>query len=148
MKLIPLTQGRFAIVDDEDYEVLSKSKWCVNGGGYAARKADGKAVTMHRFILDCPAGREVDHANLNRLDNRRSNIRIATHAQNQQNTRARKNEVGIKGVSFDKSFTRFRARITVAKKTIYLGYFDSIVSAREAYSLAARQYFGEFSREA
>ncbi len=148
MKLISLTRGRFAVVDDDDYELLSKLKWCVNGKGYATRKIDGKVITMHRFILNCPNGLQVDHANANRLDNRRCNIRVASRAQNQQNSKARKGAVGLKGVSFEKGPDRYRARITVAGKTIYLGCFLSAESAHEAYATAATKHFGEFARTA
>ncbi len=148
MKLIPLTRGRFTIVDDDDYELLSKLKWCVDGKGYATRKMDGKVITMHRFILNYPNGLQVDHANSNRLDNRRSNIRVASRAQNQQNSKARKGAVGLKGVSFEKGSNRYRARITVTGKTIYLGGFLSAESAHKAYATAAEKYFGEFARTA
>jgi len=94
---IPLTQGKFAIVDIEDYEWLSEHKWFAkktksasepNGQYYAARsqrtkKSNAvKTIYMHREIMNCPDGKEVDHANNNKLDNRRENLRVCTKQEN------------------------------------------------------------------
>jgi hypothetical protein len=84
-KLIPLTQGKFAIVDAEDYERLSKYKWHVDKGDstyYAARGIVGKNFRMHREILNAPEGLVVDHRNHNGLDNRKKNLRLCTRSQN------------------------------------------------------------------
>jgi len=92
-RLIPLTNGYVAIIDAADYKMVSKFKWfakktAVNGNKvYAARsQRDGKAVRtirMHRFIMDCPVGMEVDHKDANRLNNRRTtNLEIVTRQEN------------------------------------------------------------------
>lgn len=94
MKLIPLTQGKFAKVDDLDYEWLSKHKWYAqrnasDGLFYAARgkRVNGRVIKiyMHRQITDCPPGKEVDHGNRDSLDNRRENIKVCTRKENLQN---------------------------------------------------------------
>ena len=89
--LIPLTQGQFAIVDAEDYEWLSRHKWCAaksRDNFYAHRFGDGTIVNMHREIMRAPKGVICDHKNHNGLDNRKSNLRLCTSAQNQYNKRA------------------------------------------------------------
>ena len=89
IKLIPLTQGKFAIVDAEDYDRLSQYKWQAEKHKttfYAKRKSKYKSIKMHREILKPSNGMICDHKNHNGLDNRRCNIRLCTHAQNQHNT--------------------------------------------------------------
>jgi hypothetical protein len=102
-------------------------------------------------ILKAPPGKFVDHRNLNKLDNRRQNLRIATRSQNGMNRRAMSNnELGIKGVSRDKNkkgkTPLFVARITVEGKTRRLGYFRTTEEAAAAYAAAARELHGEFHR--
>jgi hypothetical protein len=149
VKEIPLTKGKTAIVDDEDYEELSKYNWRYHNG-YAARttsRLSGKRTTvlMHRQILgDCG---EIDHINGNKSDNRRSNLRIVTRIQNCANTPARNvNCLGYKGVSFDKRRGKYRARIGNCYEKIWLGYFDNPHDAARMYNFWARDLFGEYAR--
>ena len=92
MKAISLGRERFAIVDDEDFEHLSQWKWCTNGDGYAGRnvpdetKASGWVfITMHLVLMGKQPGKEIDHINGDKLDNRRANLRFVTRSQNQTN---------------------------------------------------------------
>ena len=92
MKKIPLTQGKFTIVDDADFAKINQHKWYAKKAScnwYAARgiRANGqtKTIYMHRFIMNCPAGQEVDHDNHNSLDNQRGNLINCTKKQNLQN---------------------------------------------------------------
>lgn len=145
MKKIPLTQGKFAIVDDVDYERLSKFKWYCHCG-YARRMGDGKAIHMHREILSPPDGFIIDHANGNRLDNRRENIRICTFAQNTQNAERRSdNSSGYKGVSWHTN-KKWRTQIIVNGKVTHVGMFSNIIDAARAYNEAAIKYYGEFAK--
>ena len=153
-KQIPLTQGKFATVDDEDYDRLMKYKWCARirddgAAWYACRKeiVDGKhhQQQMHRFILDAPNGMLCDHVNGNGLDNRRVNLRLATPKQNTMNRGANRNHIGFKGVTHIKP-GKFQAQIKVDGKFIYLGLFDNARSAAIAYNIAAEKYHGEFAR--
>ena len=89
MKKIALTKNRFSLVDDEDFEYLSKFKWhAVNNHGkyYArtAKKVNGKVkcTFMHRLLIDCPPGLEIDHTDRNPLNNQKSNLRVVTHQEN------------------------------------------------------------------
>ena len=88
MKKIKLSKGKYALVDDKDYDQLSKVSWHFNDL-YATRGlvSDGKLKTiyLHRFIANTPKGMETDHINQNKLDNRRENLRICTSSQNRTN---------------------------------------------------------------
>lgn len=155
MKLIPLSQGKFAIVDDEDHEALNKFKWrslVSHHSIYACRtdrlgsgNCKQTTILMHRVIMNPPEGMQVDHINGNGLDNRRANLRVVTSSQNHLNTRRyRTNKSGAKGVHFHKKAGKYAASIMVNKKPIWLGCFADIQSASTAYEAAAKKYFGEF----
>lgn len=158
-KQIPLTQGQFAIVDDEDFEWLNLWKWCAMWSSgtksFRAVRTDHyrelgqkkqKLVYMHRQIMNYPKGLMVDHvAHGTTLDNRRCNLRIATAVQNMQNkNRQANNKVGFKGVRevYPKIFY---ARICVKGKDIYLGCGEDPFELARSYDRAAIKYFGEFA---
>ena len=144
-KLIPLTQGKFAIVDAEDYERLSKYKWHVDKGDstyYAARSIVGKNFRMHREILNAPEGLVVDHRNHNGLDNRRENLRLCTVAENNMNRRPSKRankSSRFKGVSWDKRRRCYQAYIQQNGKLIKIGRFKSEIDAAKAYDEKAKE---------
>lgn len=154
MKTIPLTRGKAAIVDDEDYEYLNGFKWravrgynCFYATRINSRKGGSKyTVTwMHREIMRPTDGMQVDHINGDGLDNRRANLRIASSSQNAMNRGASKNnKLGVKGVSLFCS--GYRAQICINRKVKHLGLFPSINEARAAYESAARKLHGEFSK--
>lgn len=154
-KRIPLSQGKFAIVDDEDFYALSKFKWCAVKMGnsfYASRNnprgSKPNLVYMHRQIMDDPKGFDIDHRNRNGLDNRRSNLRVATRAQNGANSRLSiANKSGVKGVDWMKSSEKWRARIGIRGERRWLGLFDTIEEATLARQRAAKEAWGEFARE-
>lgn len=147
LQQIPLTQGRFALVDDEDFEYLNQWKWYFDHG-YARRdqKIEGKKrrIYMHREIIENSFG--VDHKDNNRLNNQRSNLRSATQAQNILNTKKYKGWTSrFKGVSWHKKSKKWMAQIRASKKHFYLGLFDKEVDAYEAYKEAAIRLHGEFA---
>ena len=153
-KLIPLTQGKYTIVDEKNYDMLSKHTWyakCECGIWYAVREirdAEGKRTTqrMHRYILNCPKGKDVDHKNHNGLDNRESNIRICTNSQNQQNQRpCRGGSSKYKGVSFRKDTNRWTAHIKNGGKLINLGNYGTEIEAAKIYDAKAQELFGEYA---
>lgn len=104
-------------------------------------------VHLHRAILNAPDVRQVDHVNGDGLDNRRANLRLASHAQNMHNQRVRLNSVsGFKGVSYDKDRQKWLARIALNGRTKNLGRFGTSGEAHDAYTQAAGQLHGEFAR--
>ena len=148
-KQIRLSQGKFAIVDDEDFDFLNQWKWCAakNRNTYYAYRADnGKNIYMHRLILNAPAGIEVDHRHGNGLDNRRSEIRLCTHAENQHNYRKQSEATSqYKGITWNKHMKKWRVQIRSDGKHIDLGHFSNQIEAAHAYDEAARKYHGEFA---
>src|ERR1044071_1696611 len=89
MKLIPLTQSKFALVDDSDFERIRQYKWYYNDG-YAITYHKGKRIRMHRLIMNAPDGVDVDHRDTNKLNNQKSNLRLCTTTQNNRNGILRK----------------------------------------------------------
>lgn len=154
-RLIPLTQGQFAIVDQEDFDWLNQWKWCASWSPdsqsfYAMRMTNegGKrtSVYMAREIKHAPKGVLVDHVSRVTLDNRRFNLRFASKGDNQHNQKKRKtNTSGFKGVSWDSVNNKWVAQIQINWKNKKLGRFDNIEDAAEAYRQAARQLHGEFA---
>lgn len=152
-KQIPLTQGLSAIVDITDFDWLNKWKWCALRDGrtfYAVRfvrKGGAKLIRMHREIMELKNGEYADHINGDGLDNRKSNLRLATASQNGANRRLGINNCsGIKGVI--RLGNGWNAQITFHGKTKNLGHFADIESAKRQYQQAAIQLFGEFARVA
>jgi len=141
MKRIKLTQGKFALVDDWNYERLSKHKWYAQWmddvKNYYARRFDNhKMISMHREILGLVKGdkRQADHINHNTLDNREQNLRIVNHKQNHFNQK------GVKGYSFDKRVGKYQASIRLSGKFIHLGMFDTSEKAHKAYLRVKKRY--------
>jgi len=144
-KIINLTKGKQAVVDDEDYPELSKHKWMFSGSGYASRT--NKSILMHRVIMSAPRGLEVDHINMDKLDNRKENLRLCTPTQNRMNTGLRSNnKTGYKGVFYYKRTGKYAVAIAYLKKRIHLGYYDSAEEAALVYNKKSKELYGEFAR--
>lgn len=154
-KKIPLTQGKFAVVDDEDYNDLIKYKWYLLKGRttfYAARdtrnlaKTKGETILMHRQILKVPKNKETDHKNHNGLDCRKSNIRICSCQQNQANRKQLNNKSSkYKGVYWHKLARKWMVTIKKGYNNYYLGLFDDEKKAAKIYDKKAKELNGEFA---
>jgi hypothetical protein len=146
VKQIPLGGGGCAYVDAADFEWLSQWTWHLCGG-YAVRRRNGKAIFMHREIMQPPKGMVVDHLNRNKLDNTRVNLRVCTHRENACNREKKRGTSSrFKGVGFRKDRDKWYAAIKFGPKPIFLGYFTEEIDAARAYDRAAVEYFGESAR--
>ena len=138
------------IINSDDYENFIKNySFCLNTDGYvvySSRKDGLNGKLLSRIIMGEPAGMDVDHKNLNKLDNRRENLRVCTNQQNQFNkNKTKSNTSGFKGVSFYKPTQKFRASISIDGKQKHLGLFITAEAAHEEYKKAAVKHHGEFA---
>ena len=159
MIAIPLTQGKTAIIDDEDADMVSRFSWHLwRSGRYLYASASvpqsGKKgvkteiISLHRLIMRFPKN-SVDHINGNGLDCRKINMREATKSQNRMNSRLQSNsKTGFVGVWMrpEPQPNRYRAHIQLNGKKIILGHFKTAVEAAKAYNVASLKYHGEFGR--
>jgi hypothetical protein len=151
-RIIPLTRGKFVIVDAADYEWLSRYQWFTIGGGrssyYAGCHINRRIVSMHRLIMNPPPGKVVDHFDGNGLNNRRANLRICTQQQNQYNMRPRKGKksrfVGVYQSAYRSD--RWYAYVQCQAKRTHLGPFTSEVEAAIARDLKAIELHGPYAR--
>lgn len=155
MKNVELTQGYVAVVDDSDYERVSKHKWhalITCNLVYAARNVTvhgkRKKSLMHRELSCCPNECVVDHINGNTLDNRTENLRLASFRENAANrSKINKSATSIyRGVYYDTARRRWRSQIKTSGKNKFLGHFTSEIDAAKAYDNAARTEYGDFAR--
>ena len=149
-RLIPLTQGKFALVDADDFDRINLFKWHFLSG-YAARSSvvEGrkKYFFMHREILNPKNDQQVDHINHDTLDNRKINLRACSKTQNLMNQKKSANKSSkFKGVVWHKQKGKWYARIVVNKKSISLGLFQTQEQAAIAYNEAAKTHFKEFAK--
>jgi hypothetical protein len=147
--------GHLFLIDAEDLPKISGYKWSVSSDGgtrmYVSTRIEGKKIYLHRFLLEAPHDQRVDHRNGDPLDNRKANLRLATHQQNMFNRRkaqtygTKPTTSSFKGVSWDNSCGRYRAWIMKDRVNHYLGSFMDERSAGMAYARAAQEMFGEFA---
>jgi hypothetical protein len=128
-------------VDEADYELLVKYPWHAQMTGYAACSSLGQS--MHRFLLQPPRDMQIDHINGNKLDNRRENLRVVTHAQNQMNRPARANS--YKGVKRSENGRRWVVGVMSDYKAFHVGTFDTQEEAAWMYDQWALTLHDEFA---
>lgn len=164
MKVIPLTKGQFAKVDDEDYDHLMQWKWYAKqwrtDRTYYAKRTQRDPITkksvtisMHRFIMNCPADLKTDHENHDGLDNQKHNLRNCTNSENGKNKRSAKNSSSqYLGVSLlknnkEKGYPKiWKSSINLGKNKIkHLGVYKDEIEAAQKYDEAAKEYHKEFA---
>lgn len=152
-KVLPLTQGLFAIVDADDYDALARFNWYAAkdhrtfyaGRGIRLPSGRWSSITMHRTLM--PGHKYIDHINGNGLDNRRSNLRPATHAENMRNRRmGRNNTSGYVGVRWRPEKGRWETRIQVDGRKLRVGMYATAEEAARARDAAALEHHGPFAR--
>jgi hypothetical protein len=150
---IPLTQGKVALIDDADLDLVAPYKWHAQldcSRCYAATNVLGeaggyKSVRLHRLLMGPSGGAPIDHRSGDGLDNRRQNLRFATPAENTYNQGPKANNTsGFKGVS--RAHGKWKAAIRAGGQQHYLGVFVTPEQAALAYDSGARELHGEFAR--
>lgn len=145
---IPLKRGRPALIDASDGLEVLQHHWFLMTVGYAAAHVGSRMMYLHRFVMGARKGEFVDHINGDKLDCRRSNLRICTQSQNGANRkRITKQCIDIpyKGIKWHRNIRRWGASICFHRKSIHLGCFDTPELAALAYDVAARACWGEFA---
>lgn len=141
MKRIPLTSGKFALVDDADFTFLNQWTWRLNKDGYANRRQGTKRVFMHRLLNGTPDGLFTDHINRNKLDNRKKNLRTCDKSLNGINRGAQNNnKSGHKGVYFEEWTKKWCASLFLKGKRLYRGRFSKKEDAIKARLKAEQKY--------
>lgn len=151
---IKVKSVRTYLIDDEDYEKIKPFKWHLSREGYIVRtmripNRNPKAKFLHRLIMGEPEGFEVDHINRNKLDNRKSNLRICTTTENRWNAKKSSNKSmtsKYRGVHFSKSLQRFVAKTKYRGKRIHIGCFDTETKAAKAYDNLIVKLKGQFAK--
>lgn len=131
-------------IDNDDFNTIKDIFWSRHINGYAFNLKYG---LLHKLIIDCPKGMTIDHINGDKLDNRKSNLRICTQAQNCQNRpKKRGSKSKYKGVSWHREMKKWVANICYNKKQIRIGFYNTPEEAYKAYCLKANELHGEFAR--
>lgn len=132
-----------ALIDLGDIEKVGKHRWYASTKGYVKSQDN---LRLHRLVMDAPEGYLVDHVNRIPLDNRKSNLRLCTPAENSRNVGvSQSNSTGFKGVYFEKLNNKYRARIKYNGKRVSLGCYENAVDAAIAYDKKAIELFGDFA---
>lgn len=157
VKTIKLTKNKETLVDDEDFEMLNKFKWYADkayGTYYAARyirsttsKKGWTSLRMHRAIMGKNKGKEIDHIDGDGLNNKKSNLRVCSHAENMKNRGKQKdNSTGFKGVWYNKRNNKYIAEITVNGKKTWLGQKTTAEEAYKLYAIGCIKYHKEYAK--
>lgn len=139
--------GEIFIFDKADFNKIKNTSWyrCNRSGDYIKYIGNRHGVCIHRYIIKAPSGYEIDHINHNPLDNRKQNLRICTHQQNQFNQPPQKNNSsGVTGVSYYAPRNKYRARIKYNQNDLHLGYYETFLEAVQARNEGMRLLFGEY----
>jgi hypothetical protein len=148
---VPISRGLVTLIDDQDASTVLPFRWYAVpasrpvGLFYARRNVGRAGLFLHRALLNAAAGLVVDHINGDGLDNRRANLRVASHWQNALNSRQRVGAFGYRGVQRSDPSCRFKAVIYIKGRATYRGGFDTPEAAARAFDAMAREHYGEFA---
>lgn len=135
------------VIDKDDEGLFATGKWHVSNNGYAYSRRHGQVIFAHRLVTGAVHGTIVDHVNGDRLDNRRQNLRLCTHAENMRNAKlSRRNRSGYKGVNWFAPRGYWRAEIRFDAQPITIAYFRDPAEAAYVRDQVALQLHGEFAR--
>lgn len=145
-----LPKNKVALVDDEDAPLVQGWSWCLTNGypsrRETVRRNKSRILYLHRLVTNAPAEMEVDHINGNKLDNRKCNLRICTHAENMLNWDNKRGRSQYRGVSWDRSRKAWKAQIQVRNKNRFIGRYSIETQAAKACDLEAIKAFGLLAR--
>jgi hypothetical protein len=147
-KTLYTTAGDPVLVDDQDYERVKQYNLytCNNGTVHIYANTPGTSTPFHRYLMNAKPGEVIDHANGDRFDNRRCNLRVTDYSGNNANRKvSRTNRLGVKGVRQIPG-GKFNARIYKSGRWYMLGTHETLEQAARAYDAKARELFGEFAR--
>ncbi len=147
-KVFFFNTNKYTMIDSEDYDRIKNYCWreSTDGRSVARLSSEITVTLMHRMIMNYPLKKLIDHIDRNPLNNRKSNLRICTHAENERNSLSSKNNTsGYKGVGKYKACNKWQANIGINNKTLYLGSFENKQDAIDARYKAEIKYFGEFA---
>jgi hypothetical protein len=149
VRRIPLTCGKFALVDSQDYYRLGQFQWFSVFGRrtfYAGRRENGKTIKMHRAIMDAPSGLVVDHIDHDGLNNCKANLRLCSVGQNNCNVISRRGGASkYKGVNCKRARKKWIASIQHNGTKYHLGYFTDEIAAARVYDKKAKELHGQFA---
>lgn len=139
---LPVSDEEWTCIDLDDLALVIDRPWFKHPGGYASNRHG----LLHRALLKPPKGMEVDHINRDKLDNRRSNLRVCKPSNNQHNRPGVKgSKSGFKGVSLHNKTGLWRARLMVNWKEKSIGYFQDKYDAATAYNFAVAEFYGQYA---
>jgi hypothetical protein len=127
---IPLGRGLFSAIDSEDAPKVLGHGWHLSKHGYACSRVFGRLMKMHQIIMEVYSGKEVDHIDRDKLNNRKSNLRIVDHASNTRNSGLKRhNTTGYVGVSFNKRTGKYCSYIDFNSRRVSIGLFPTALEA-------------------
>lgn len=134
------------IIDLNDVDKVSKHKWYLHSNGYVCNRSKGNVLYLHRYLMGVEGESFIDHINMNKLDNRKNNLRMCTNAENMRNKKEMSNNYsGFRGVDWNKEVKKWEASLTFNKEYIHLGWFDLFNDACQARINGEKLYYKDFA---